>query len=450
MGERLLLPFLTAYDPFGATAGSIDPLGVLQPYVAMADWLLPGITTITTRSRYISMLCAALANAEKHRAFSSGSSGFSERRQAVEPFERLWALACVAASESGIAGAADGLRGVTAAEKRYKHCAANNEPVDLAFKLLKYQGRTGAVGTYWTSLVASDLVNVDSGALTAEGLDLAKQFPAPELPESEMERLAYPVKGMSIEVTVEQLRAWGRRVNLVAPTAKEKSLLSDALVANTRRNSVYTALLELEREKSLPEIWNAAAIRVLRKAIAEGEAAAQLGLHDLLEAILYFERAHEAVLRLFESVLWWGTDRPGSDVDGLVQDADFKRRAEQCVATANALVAHWENCSRADLKSLLGGFTDFARIVSACKKSKHVLEAVLRRHRDVQAGKFDAGVPKREWVAVNDDKVELPLPRFQLTKKPNVAAGRELTHAYRLEQFIFMLREVGALRPSLA
>ncbi|CAN0503974.1 unnamed protein product, partial [Phaeothamnion confervicola] len=168
-----LLPFLTAYDPFGATAGSIDPLGALQPYVAMADRLLPGTSTITTRSRYLSMLCAALANAEKHRTFSSGSSGFTERRQAVEPFERLWALACVAARENGVDGAADGLRGVTATERRYRHYAANNEPIDLAFKLLKYQGRTGAVGTYWTSIVGSDLADPDSGALTAEGRELA-------------------------------------------------------------------------------------------------------------------------------------------------------------------------------------------------------------------------------------------------------------------------------------
>jgi hypothetical protein len=97
---------------------------------------------------------------------------------------------------------------------------------------------------------------------------------------------------------------------------------------------------------------------------------------------------------------------------------------------------------------VLGNFTDFARIVAGSERSRDVLEAVLRRHRDVQMGKLDGGVPKREWVTVIDDKVELPMPRFQLTKKPSIAAGEELTHAYRLEQFIHMLREVGALRPK--
>jgi hypothetical protein len=442
-----LLPFLTAYDPFGATSGSIDPLGALQPYVAMADRLLPGTSTITTRSRYLSMLCAALANAEKHRTFSSGSNGFTERRQAVEPYERLWALACVAAREAGVGGAAAGLRGVTAAETRYRHYAANDEPIDLAFKLLKYQGRTGAVGTYWAAIVGSDLADPDSGALTAEGHELAKEFPSPGLSDAEMERLAHPIKGLSVEMTVDQLRQWGRRVNLVAATSKEKPLLRDALVANMRRNCVYTALAELERTESLPEIWNVAAIGALRKAIAEVKAAAEVGLHDVLEAILYFERAHEAVLRLFESVLWWGTDRPGSPANALAQDADFARRADRCVATAKELVAYWEKCPRPELRSVLGDFTNFARFVASSERSKDVLDAVLRRHRDVQTGKLDYGVPKREWVTVNDDKVELPMPRFQLRKKPSVAAGRELTHAYRLEPFIHMLREVGALRP---
>lgn len=53
-----MLPFVTAYDPIGGSSGSIDPLGALQTYGTLADLLLPGVTTITTRSRYLSMLCA--------------------------------------------------------------------------------------------------------------------------------------------------------------------------------------------------------------------------------------------------------------------------------------------------------------------------------------------------------------------------------------------------------
>jgi hypothetical protein len=109
--------------------------------------------TITTRSRYLSMLYAALANAEQHRQLLPGASGLAQRRKAVEPFERLWALACVAAREAGTDGTADGLRGISYAEKSYRHFANNGKKVNCDFPLLKYQSRTGAVGTYWTALL---------------------------------------------------------------------------------------------------------------------------------------------------------------------------------------------------------------------------------------------------------------------------------------------------------
>jgi len=45
-----MLPFITAYDPLGGSTGSIDPPGAMQTYGSLADLLLPGVTTITTRS----------------------------------------------------------------------------------------------------------------------------------------------------------------------------------------------------------------------------------------------------------------------------------------------------------------------------------------------------------------------------------------------------------------
>ena len=108
-----MLPFLTAFDSISTSSGSIDPLGALQSDVALADLLLPGVTTITNRSRYLSMLCAALKNIENHRQFMPGPSGVAERRKAVEPFECLWAVACVAAREQQHGRAADRLLGIT-------------------------------------------------------------------------------------------------------------------------------------------------------------------------------------------------------------------------------------------------------------------------------------------------------------------------------------------------
>lgn len=186
-----MLPFLTAYDPLGSGSGSIDPLGALQTYGALADMLLPGITTITTRSRYLSMLCAALANAEMHHRFLPGASGLAQRRKAVEPFERLWALACVTAQHHGIASAADGLRGYRRTTKVYFTVAPRRENATPDFKMIKFQSRTGAVGTYWTALVGGELVQPDTGGLASEGMSLSHAFPEPPLSSKDRKRLAW-------------------------------------------------------------------------------------------------------------------------------------------------------------------------------------------------------------------------------------------------------------------
>ncbi|XXY54835.1 hypothetical protein WME91_27265 [Sorangium sp. So ce269] len=86
------LPFLTAYAPAVVAADSVDPLGSLRAYVALAELLLPGVITVTVRARYLSMVCAALALVEEY-----GETGVEAalRRRATCPYERLWALACM-------------------------------------------------------------------------------------------------------------------------------------------------------------------------------------------------------------------------------------------------------------------------------------------------------------------------------------------------------------------
>src|SRR5947209_18747791 len=204
-----VLPFLSAYDPLGGKSGSIDPLGALQSYGSLADLLLPGLTTITTGSRYLSMLCAALANAESQRSFLPGASGLAQRRKAVEPFERLWALACVAAGRGGHDGAADGLRGVSYAERSYHEFATSGKRVTCDFPLLKYQSRTGAVGTYWTALVGGQLVHADTGSLAVEGKELAGHFPELRLDARARARFADPDAARGASLPFEDVGGWG-------------------------------------------------------------------------------------------------------------------------------------------------------------------------------------------------------------------------------------------------
>ncbi len=440
-----MLPFLTAYDPLGGSSGSIDPLGALQAYGALAEMLLPGVTTITTRSRYLSMLCAALANAEKHRRFLPGASGLEQRRRAVEPFERMWALACVAALDQGIRLAADGLRGVRDATKAYNDFTRRSKRPTPDFKMLKYQSRTGAVGTYWTALIGGELVLDDTGALSSEGLELAREFPLPKLAEKDCKRLADPEMAHHVSMEFDDLDEWAEESNLVAARRDEREQLGDALTADDRRDCIARALLQMEKSEGLPETWDAKSLERLRGELNSVERAVNLGLPAVVDAILITERFHEAVLAVFHTLRWWGTQHAGQSVEDLLKEEGVRRATDRCRETAQIFRQFRESCDQIAIRDAVHSLTSFAYAIDHATSARLVVDRILHRHRQVQSGKINGGVPKRDWVSYDNGKALRPSPRFQLKKPAPYAAGKSLTHPYRLEPFIHMLRENDVL-----
>jgi len=443
-----MLPFLTAYDPLGASSGSIDPLGALQAYGALADMLLPGVTTITTRSRYLSMLCAALANAEQHRKFLPAASGLAQRRRAVEPFERLWALACVAAADQGVSMAADGLRGITYARDNYRYFSRNGKRVNVEFKLLKYQSRTGAVGTYWTALVGGELVHRDNGALTAEGAELASAFPMPRLMAHFYRLLADPETAHRVSMPIEDLSEWAETCHLVAAGKSEREQLGDALTADDRRECLSRALQNMIARARLPDVWDIPSLERLRKELNASPRAVDLGLTRVIDSVLATERFHEAVLTVFQSLLWWGTMQSNDPLDDLLAKGDFRQATDRCCETALRLRQFRDGCDDKDIREAVNGLASFASAIERATSARLVVDEILRRHHDVQSGKVDGGGPKRDWVGLDGGKLLRPPSRFQRREPPSPALGKSLTHPYRLEPFIYMLRENGVLSSS--
>lgn len=434
-----MLPFVTAYDPLGGSSGSIDPLGALQTYGTLADLLLPGVTTITTRSRYLSMLCAALANAEKYRNLLPGASGLAQRRKAVEPFERLWGVACVAAREAGQIGAADGLRGITYAEKSYRNFWTNGERVNCDFPFLKYQSRTGAVGTYWTALVGGQLVHANTGSLAQEGRELANEFPELPLVDKDREKFADPESALRVSLSLTELIDWSEKSHLRATSDTERRALGEALTADDRRECVSQALAAMKDK--IPDEWGTSALERLRKILATSPRAVELGLHVVIDAIIVTEQFHESVLALFETLLWWGTQNAGKPVGDLIIDRDFRKAADRCRETAEKLRTFQEHCARPDVRDAVGSLAGWSSQIERCRSERELLTEVLDRHHRVQSGKMDGGMPKREWITFDNAAFLRPSPRFQRTDRPSLANGSSLTHPYRLEPFVYMLRE---------
>jgi hypothetical protein len=438
-----MLPFVTAYDPIGGSSGSIDPLGALQTYGTLADLLLPGVTTITTRSRYLTMLCAALANAEKHRHLLPGASGLAQRRKAVEPFERLWALACVAAREAGNKGAADGLRGITYAEKSYQNFLTNDEKVNCDFSFLKYQSRTGAVGTYWTALIGGQLVHADSGSLAQEGQELANEFPELPLVDKDREKFADPESALRVSLSLKELIAWSEKCHLQAAGRTERRALGEALTADDRRECVSQALSAMKDK--IPDVWDIGVLGRLRKALTTLPRAVELGLDVVIDAIIVTEQFHEAVLALFGTLLWWGTQNAGKPLGDLMVDRDFGKAADQCHDTAKKLRAFREHCSRPDVRDAVDNLAGWCSQIGRCRSERELVTEVMDRHHRVQSGKMDGGMPKRDWITFDNAALLRPSPRFQRNDRPSLASGMSLTHPYRLEPFVHMLRENGVI-----
>jgi hypothetical protein len=438
-----MLPFITAYDPLGGSSGSIDPLGALQTYGLLADLLLPGVTTITTRSRYLSMLCAALANAEKYHEMLPGASGLAQRRKAVEPFERLWALACVVAQENDYEGAADGLRGITYVEKIYHHFANSGNNVNCDFQLLKFQSRTGAVGTYWTTMVGGQLVHADSGALTAEGIEIAECFPKLRLESKDQAKLANPESAHRVSLPLKDLHAWSKQCHLKAASDTEHHLLGEALTADDRRECISQALAMMADK--IPGVWVMSDLKRLAKKLTTLPKAVELGLPVVIDAIVVTEQFHEAVLRAFETLLWWGTENAGKPLEGLIVDSDFRKASDLCLNTAQKLSGFRERCERPDVRDAIESVAGFSFKIGRCHSERDVVTELLDRHHRVQSGKVDGGMPKRDWIGWDSTALLRPSPRFQRKDRPALAAGLSLTHPYRFEPFVFMLRENGVL-----
>lgn len=103
--------FLTAYDPSDLPGGSLDGLGFDRGYMFLADSILPGMTNVASRPRYVSALCAGISLANLDMTDTPHRQR-QKRRKCALRFERLWAPANVLASKK-LDVSASGIRGIT-------------------------------------------------------------------------------------------------------------------------------------------------------------------------------------------------------------------------------------------------------------------------------------------------------------------------------------------------
>ena len=434
--DVLPMPFVSAWDPRAAASGSIDPLGALRPFTAIATTLLPGVTTITSRVRYLSWVCAGLRLLDEAPNPPSGGRAGRARRQRILAWERLVALAT--GTYARTKGAAvddeswDQLRGVS-----YVRRAIDEDIRSPEFPMLRNQAGVGGVGTYWVTLVAGGLVEDDPGTLTPRGTKLADAF-LQQRATPDRASLVRAIGGEDITFPESVLADWGSMANLGTASPREQRLLADALLE--------------------PDVhrWMASAMQATEADTSDGDTFRLLGeylgtqrdpLSDRLAAVLAvassFENLHRELLYRFEQMLASSEHHRGVALKSIHLAGGDVPLVHLGDALTEALTQH-----RARLPHPVADAVHaFSRNVEPTVRAQNDAElaySLIRYHERVQAGKLDASrQPKRPWAELSGNEVLID-PRYAPDIGPDKPGSTEFTHPYRIEQFTHMLHEAGA------
>ena len=433
--DVLPVPFVSARDPAATASGSIDPLDALRPFTAIATTLLPGVTTITSRARYLSWVCAGLRLLDELPDAPSGGRAGRTRRRRILAWERLVALAT--GTHAMVKATAPDepswhqLRGVS-----YVRRAVTEKTRSPDFPMLRNQAGVGGVGTYRVTLVAGGLVEDVSGALTSRGARLADAFLGHRATPDRV-RLRRVINGENIVFTGAEPADWGRVAHLGAASGRERRLLADALLepdAHRRMKSAIQATYAAASDRGAFQLLSTH----LR---AQGDP-----LAAVLTVACSFENLHRELLYRFNQVLAADCRRPVP-----LESLQLRRGNGSLDRLADKLTEVLERHGTRLDRPVAEAVRDSSLAIDSAARAQSDAQTVrelIRHHERVQAGKLDASrQPKRPWVELRGNNAVIA-PRYALDERPGKPGNAKFTHPYRIEQFTQMLRDAGVWEPS--
>ena len=434
--DVLPMPVVSAWDPRAAVSGSIDPLGALRPFTAVATTLFPGVTTITSRVRYLSWVCAGLRLLDEVASPPSGGRSGRARRQRILAWERLVALATGSyARAEGVAEddpSWNQLRGVS-----YVRRAVAEDVRSPAFPMLRNQAGVGGVGTYWVTLVAGGMVEDDAGRLTRRGTQLADIFLSHQATPDRAD-LVRVIGGEDVMFAESVLTGWGRAAHLGAASPREQRMLANALLEPDAHRRMASAMQATEAVTSDGDTF---------RLLGDYLDTQRHPLSDRLAAVLAvassFENLHRELLYRFDQVLASsGHNRPVALKSIQLADRDASLahlgdELKEVLAQRRARLPH-------PVAEAVHAFSLAVTPAVRAQTDAELVRRLIHHHERVQAGKLDASrQPKRPWVELRGNEAVID-PRYAPDERPEKPGSTEFTHRYRIEQFTDMLREAGA------
>ncbi len=426
-----VLPFLTAWDPTDLPGASVDPLGFDRSYNWLADQLLPSLTNVASQPRYFSLLCAGASLGPTPEAPTPTRREIVARQEVVLRLERLWALGH-ALLETEVAGTSSGIRGVTYAHSHLQELERKkSRSTTTKFKLLLSQGRYGVLGIYGN--VASGLRLTERGTLGLTpdfGERLGKVFLESSDTPASVRRAALD-ESEKTEVGLNDLAEWVRRSGVNASMADEEfKLLAGAVNEHERRRRVGY-YLEKVRWKVNKETELEYLHRLEDKLSTQDD-----DLRDLARAVRLFELCYRTATLVLERLLWRCGQEASVTLKSLTRDDVLKKTAEAFPFAIKEFLDHADGAASGAVQPGAERMMDLRRFLSDAAEASgdvgKMVEVTVKRHAEVQAGKFVRGRAKLPWLEVLDGRLQLTLAQSNQVNGEPTEAPDIAPHEYRL------------------
>lgn len=425
-----------------------DPLALDYIAQQIGLWLLPGLTTRTSRAGYYPMVLYGLTIAEE----AVERFGLPKRdaviQQLFERWERFWAMAVCRLHRGRIPPEdRDAMRGINGAKRAAHSSPGERVPVD--YKLIERQTELAALGAYLSSLRFYELVREGTLVPTKLGRDLAGMFWGDG---------GHPLQGSFREYALKAMEP--SRKTLLARhgtfTIEHVGKLSRLGAVRSRpklQQTLWQALFTMPSRKASPD-HTPEMVGLLIKASQEGVISPKEVMVGATrgrwgEVVGSDLRRLLKLALVFEDFAAWAR-ASFDDLYRRVEDAGYILSRERltakalpegvCFRGARLAARLIKHPLATKLKELPAHGAGLLRLASACETAspEMILESLLAFHQRVQTDRRHTG----GWLRAEEEKIVAELRGYTAAR----AGSAGWTHDFKLGALRSLLRDLGRVR----
>jgi hypothetical protein len=420
----------------GDDTSSKDPLGTEAFAGHLADLILPGMTTITWRVRYVTLICQWIDFINNDLRVK----GVDEIINRIMQIEKLAAFSMVTKwGSSNVNNSVsedderDDVNLKRLIGKRYAraffNCATTFSLNKKDYPFLTNHKSAGAYSVYKVLLMSLGLLDEYTVCLTEKGKDLIEGI---ELSAKAPSFIKKAIAGEDIELKSSSFITIGEYWGLSKfASDTERQRLKGLMVSESRRRGTFELLRKYKKNNGHYEVISD---------IAEKD----IGAKDVVDVFKYiqkFERVNREVHFLFHSLLSTGADQ--IRIDQLLKDNDVKKSIAALTGRPmNDYLNYHENNEQIlqDAKWIPDDWLfEFYRDLYELKGNPQgLLERIITHHSENQKRKS-----KVPWVDYKDGKCTIILHRYKNEGGNPFDNRGGVVHNYRLNNAWRMIDDLG-------